>query len=700
MASTSSPYWGELPVPKASADRRPSVDASRPEPDQRHSLDAPAQLQPKANRVSVQTTNTESTLSPFASPITTSFSEQGLAPRPPSFPYGANRYSQQHRHPSQDTTDRDRRRTSRSGDSDTGAEYAVEYINDYDAEYATEYDAGRRQEPVADADDPDHLPAAPDVPRGPPLSYRPPYAATLNYSYPQIPPNNPPSPRKPDLSLDIDSMEPASPEQYYTTTANRPVAAEAAPSSGAHGGPSRRMSTRSGHSERRKKFEEVRSPLQKLELTLDSITKEEKRARVAAAEQVFLEREGQGAARNARNQHEAQPRPLPRPLPQPQAREQPRPLPQPQPREQPRQYPEQQVRFREHSAAASDGEPRPLLQPDASPVEESYSPIAPAQRGPTSQTSLEPPESPPASEKSAVRNRRPEPRNTASSSGAASGIPQRNLSFRERAAQNEGRLPQTGDHYEPLTSLPDDMVPKRTSSQHANLTKDPPGDPWSAKRKAAEKRYQAMQEMNATDAGGAAAGNYGHYIDSRPPQQLDSQWQLDEQPHGQPALAARQRQLALSDISDVDFSRPCMGGTVSVATTVAAAPVKKTARFEDDVEQGHGERHFDGPHHHRISNMLYHSRGEMQPGQGTYSHPTFLEEWKKGTIGTLYSPLLDLTTEENSSAEQDRTWWEQGGKRRESNPRIRKGEAFDGEYDEANGKLVVDFSILHRRGCC
>jgi hypothetical protein len=69
-----------------------------------------------------------------------------------------------------------------------------------------------------------------------------------------------------------------------------------------------------------------------------------------------------------------------------------------------------------------------------------------------------------------------------------------------------------------------------------------------------------------------------------------------------------------------------------------------------------------------------------------YNPPTFLDEWRKGTVGTLSGALLDLAeVDAPPSAEKDKTWWE-NGKRRSSIPtRPRKAEAFDGEYDETNG---------------
>ena len=141
-------------------------------------------------------------------------------------------------------------------------------------------------------------------------------------------------------------------------------------------------------------------------------------------------------------------------------------------------------------------------------------------------------------------------------------------------------------------------------------------------------------------------------------------------------------------------------GAAAAAAALADAPPRRTARFGDDVIDNepqpgqpiYGDRRFDDPHHHRISNMVYRARSHLQPGQGTYLPPTYLEEWKQGTTGTLSGGLLDLsiTGPPPPSTDRDKAWWEKSGKRRGSNtaaapPRPRKGEAFDGEYDETHG---------------
>lgn len=80
----------------------------------------------------------------------------------------------------------------------------------------------------------------------------------------------------------------------------------------------------------------------------------------------------------------------------------------------------------------------------------------------------------------------------------------------------------------------------------------------------------------------------------------------------------------------------------------------------------------------------------MTPGKGLYKPPQWLNEWEKGTVGTLAGPLLDLNDEVAAESDGDRNkaWWEGGAKHRRTSSaaRARKAEAFDGEYDDTDGK--------------
>jgi hypothetical protein len=89
--------------------------------------------------------------------------------------------------------------------------------------------------------------------------------------------------------------------------------------------------------------------------------------------------------------------------------------------------------------------------------------------------------------------------------------------------------------------------------------------------------------------------------------------------------------------------------------------------------------------------MIFKKREHMTPGDGLYKAPEWLEEWKQGTVGTLAGPLLDLAEEQIPGVDKNKAWWEDGNQRRSSSQtnRSRNAEAFDGEYDNTNGKLIL-----------
>jgi hypothetical protein len=242
----------------------------------------------RQDRYSTQTDKTDatfSTQSPFVSPIASEFRGGGLAPRPPSFPLATSQAAY-----NQDFAEKRRRRESRNRE-------------DYDA-----------PSPVPP-------PSAPDPPRAPPpVSYKNPYS------------NGAPTYQAPGRSRSTRKSDgPVSPgtEDYHRTHAR----AEYHPGDEAHfqarrlepsngkapgrhpvaprGGVERTESNTShrrkdslseAEAQRRREWAPDRSPLQRLELTLDSITKEEKRARVEEAELLMREaKAGRGGERAVQN---------------------------------------------------------------------------------------------------------------------------------------------------------------------------------------------------------------------------------------------------------------------------------------------------------------------------------------------------------------------------------------------------------------
>jgi hypothetical protein len=126
-------------------------------------------------------------------------------------------------------------------------------------------------------------------------------------------------------------------------------------------------------------------------------------------------------------------------------------------------------------------------------------------------------------------------------------------------------------------------------------------------------------------------------------------------------------------------------GAAGVA--VAAGAQHHRARREDTRSDTDSS---DDEHHHHVSNLVYGpGRERLRPGAGIYQPPTYLDEWKKATVGTLSGALLDLDDEPaNLTAEKDKPWWETppSQRRGSATSRPRKAEAFDGEYDDTHGR--------------
>lgn len=128
----------------------------------------------------------------------------------------------------------------------------------------------------------------------------------------------------------------------------------------------------------------------------------------------------------------------------------------------------------------------------------------------------------------------------------------------------------------------------------------------------------------------------------------------------------------------------------AAGTAVAAGAQHHRALREDtrsDTDSG------DEEHRHHVSKLVYGDRREQfRPGQGMYQPPTYLDEWKKATVGTLSGALLDLDDEPaNVTVEKDKPWWETPPSQRRGSvaSRPRKAEAFDGEYDETHGMQLL-----------
>lgn len=631
----STPYWGQLPGPKVVKNRQHAQQQQQQQPDEyaaassdpRHSDPQPPR---KPNRVSVQTTNTESTTFSPNSPAVSSFSPRGLAPRPSSFQRGPE---------AGDVPERKSRRPNHMPD---------------------DFDEGQ------DGDEGDGAPpAAPDVPRAPPLSYRHPHGnGGLPYTYSASGAPGPPR-QAGQSSAESGGMPP---EDYYRSrndggrSGPYPPAIDSAADARAPAGAS---------SESRRKFANDRSPLQKLELTLDSMTKEEKRARMLAAEQRARER----AARRAAGEREP--------------------------------APTQEVRPRERrpSGGHQPGPPQDLAP--AAPViaERSMPPERPVQRNGSARAAQPLSQHPPQEQYSYASGALQAP---AMGSGqprdeAESGIPKRNLSFRERAVRTDAR-PSAAEEASPSSHPPGPAKGgglSLTRSGSNKLKKDPPADSWNSDRRmptiaqanplAGSRRAQDQQAVPRSMRDKALPPD-PPVIEQRAPVESTSRALPVAMP-GDDIQGIRRR--ATEPVrspeyeSDETVELPTRGKVFSEEDQPRAPP-QEVAAARRRLERQDSDSSDSGPHH-RIAGKLFKGRESMSAGDGLYSPPQWLDEWKKGTVGTLSGPLLDVNDDQLSTLDKNKAWWE-GGHRRSSSTasRPRKAEAFDGEYDETNGEFNLD----------
>ncbi|KAM0288099.1 hypothetical protein ACHAQH_000167 [Verticillium albo-atrum] len=676
------PYWGALPKGLSTARRSSGDDYASDQPPldlmDPSSSPSAAQQQPRRDRASVQTARTgyteapsESTLSPFVSPTRSSFAPQGLAPRPPTLPYGSTSYTD-------DFAEKRQRRRSLKDE---------EHID-------------RTVGPTP--------PAAPDVPRAPPVSYRQPYAQGAQPAGPSRPPrqNVPP--------INIDDMEP---EAYYKTERQHDPHAEssqraprsAAPPSNvrherrrpsvtntvsANGGaePVESANQPTRIPTGRKVSTDMRSPLQRLETVL---SKEEKRARMEAAEERARAKTNPDSELLQPNAPRSQPR---------------------QQRSQPQQAPPQQaqqVRF------SDDREPE--IYEDA-PLRGSSLATAGAATAAVAVSRDHAPRHAPqgrsyGSGAFQQPRRAPEPayNDGRQTQGQSSGIPQRNLSFRDRAQKDDLRLPsansnhnfKNGKESSPL-STPPVTTPgggfSLTRSGSNKLKKEKPGDPWFRVRQQAEQQYNNADTRNAAmDQSAAAMGQSAGPLQRSGSLQTQQFSQDPNTPSEQarrtgiPSKAARligidlggiQRRSTAPTVRTQSFDQYDVPRRAPMPAAGASAVAPQIGRHADARRQQRNEdsdyNSSDDERDHHVSNMVYRKKEHMSPGNGLYLPPQWLTEWQKSTTGTLGGSLLDLSQDQLPVIDKNTPWWEGDNARRRSsvNSRPRKAEAFDGEYDE------------------
>jgi hypothetical protein len=566
-------------------------------------------------RASIQTeAPTVSTQSPFASPTDSSFGRGGLAPRPPSLPYDAANQNDD------EFSEKRRRRESRNRDQP--------------------YEGKGNTAP----------PAAPDVPRAPPpVSYKEPYGSgaptrtrsnrrsegpvsssqgvAAEYYARRGSASNGKSHLRPD---DLE-WDPQKPERIDTLDRR-----DRQGSLGSEG----------DSKQRSREWAPDRSPLQRLEITLDSITKEEKRARVEEAERVAK------AKQNG---------------------------------EKPKQN---SVRFRNRPVAK--GVDSIAKQESTEMVDDT----------PARDLGTRPKDASTVQRRGTLEKQRQDP-----SGPDATGVTVQVLDYQDRDdnqyAPNTGRNanpPQRGQSIRDRSFIPVAAGAKIGRSLSNKLKKEPPGDPWLHRRNDAEAKYQDISPRRPS-----VSNQQDNSISRDLADRNHRQISVDRDVPVSPVEQSRALEYDSDDIDTKPVRRPSklerLAGqrlptesvqpepaTVQATETVKVNGTKYGLPFTKSEGNARTTEHQDHGNHH--IHDLMHRKHENVPGRGIYVPARRLDEWKKGAVAQLSGSLLDLEADEQVELEKDKAWWEAGNttkRRRSTTTKQRRAEAYDGEYDDSNG---------------
>ncbi|EPE24549.1 Metallo-dependent phosphatase [Glarea lozoyensis ATCC 20868] len=570
-------------------------------------------------RDSIQTeAPTVSTQSPFASPTDSSFGRGGLAPRPPSFPYEATEPA------SNEFSEKRRRRESRNKDQP--------------------YEGNGSAAPP---------PAAPDVPRAPPVSYKQPYSSG--------PPNRTRSNRRSEGPISSSQGVAA---EYYARRGSvgngkshsRPDDLEWDPQiperiDASHHRNRQGSLGAEGDTKQRREWAPDRSPLQRLEITLDSITKEEKRARVEEAERLAK------AARNG---------------------------------EKPKQN---SVRFRNRPVAKGT-ETTTKREP------EEMGGGSPARDLGTRQkdTAL-------VQRRNTLEKQRPAPSNLPK--GPVQVFDYQDPDEAEYFSRRDRNVvPDWGQSTRDRSSIPVGAAgaaaaTKLGRSPSNKLKKDPPGDPWLHRRVDAEAKYQDIAQprpsvSNQQDRGISRdvterknrQNSVDRDVDVSPvspvEQSREINYDSEEDTNAKPARRLSKIERLTGQRLPSEVLRP-QPQNVQATETVKVNGTKYGLPFTKSENNSRNVASQEGGHH--IHNLVPH-RHEDVPGQGVYVPSRRLDEWKKGAVAQLSGSLLNLEADEQMELEKDKAWWEAGNttkRRRSTTTKQRRAEAYDGEYDDSSG---------------
>ncbi|KAA8634643.1 hypothetical protein SMACR_02939 [Sordaria macrospora] len=538
-------------------------------------------------------------------------------------------------------------------------------------------------------------PAVPEAPPGPPMSYR--YSSAIaeqQNAYSNSSPGS--SPMTQDVGSDgfHENQTPAGDRQIPrdtttdASTSRRPQrivtgsmrSGNMPPPAGANSHrrrasgvdqPLQRSTRRSSASQpatRQRMFADDRSPLQRLQLTLDSIAKGEPgegpTPRVEAAE---------GSAREFAPENSA-----------------------PEQTEISTISPQVPVQIQKVSPVNQRQEAPQSTMPVSLTTSTRPDQGSGAAKGPLSQNPPEEGRTYGANSGRVARTQVPDPRtpmNAAVTSVRASNLPQRNLSFRERAANQEVVKKPVADPW-PRQSQENQEAQEATAAREHQPVEKP--------IERAVRRDESQQFGNITIGASAEPARVTNQeparaasqrvklekiIDRAPVQQTQQSYTspaeqetpVQNEPAPQPPVE--------SPIIPVESPQAAVEGMPMGGPNHPPPPkyqqqqhhhqARRDVRLDDQGRDLRRDRDDTEPGHH-LSNMLYHARDDLEPGQGEFQPTRYLEEWKNGTVGTLAGPLLDLG---NGSPAGDKNA-PQFRRRGTGGSRTRRGEAFDGEYDD------------------
>ncbi|PHH78576.1 hypothetical protein CDD82_2967 [Ophiocordyceps australis] len=610
---SAAPYWGQLPDAKTAKEAHDGLPS-----DHAHSIHVPpVPRRPRRNSIAMTDSYTDTTFSPHT-PLTPSF---GLAPRPLSIHRGPDAPPQSMPRPN------------------------------------------NHFPPVS------HPAAAPD-PRGPSLGHRPAYSnGDAPYPHPSGPPNARPRPQpiyqdpRGDLDFGVAvnyAPRRDAPQESYQRPIHDMQPRLDPPPAAIEGAVQPEPPVAMRQSERRR-----------------NMTKEEKRARVEAAEQ--------RARQRADKAHDSP------------------------------TIPSQQVpsdhhfvfAARRHQAdTATEHQPAsPRLQSNAMPPHGDL----PPQRHPI----------PPNRERPqrTYNNPRLVPEQQASQDGepTAATFPQRNLSFRERASTNDAQSPSSAQVRQRPFANTEGYPPPLNTNIH-KVRKEPPRD--------FEYRQQLLGNRSVSGPGPLLTATPARVrtlpvplpdkqlalAPMNPPLEAaaipDSHvashpaWASDKQPpppalqgvrrHVTEPIYARKADVVVDQASPLERNQihdqpPIQGTAGSEQLAAPQQDAHKSLEYKDQLARQDSPDMSDQDARNEHSGVLRRQES-LKPGDGLYKAPEWLSEWKRATTGLLSGALLDMgdTQPTIGPGRYPRDMGARGPSSTYSSSRRWRAEAFDGEYKDAN----------------